>query len=257
MTVRELFARLRGQEVAVLPNPGNCGDGLIWLGLRELCREHDLQVVELDERYPAHGEVLLVPAAGNLCGAYHSMTDLLARYLETFREIYILPCSVDVGDPEVERFLRSLPAHVHLFAREKYSYAQARFAIGDASRVHLDHDLAFSLDYARWNAAGEGTLHAFRGDLESRGNAIPDDNVDVSTLGSAGHGEVLPRLLQHVAVVHSDRAHVSICAALLGKETHVYPNAYHKVRGIYEHSLRAMPNVHFHGFDEIYAEAAR
>jgi len=236
MTVRELFARLRGQEVAVLPNPGNCGDGLIWLGLRELCREHDLQVVELDERYPAHGEVLLVPAAGNLCGAYHSMTDLLARYLETFREIYILPCSVDVGDPEVERFLRSLPAHVHLFAREKYSYAQARFAIGDASRVHLDHDLAFSLDYARWNAAGEGTLHAFRGDLESRGNAIPDE---------------------HVAVVHSDRAHVSICAALLGKETHVYPNAYHKVRGIYEHSLRAMPNVHFHGFDEIYAEAAR
>jgi len=257
MTVRELFARLRGRDVAVLPNPGNCGDGLIWLALRELCREHELKVVELDHRYPAEGEVLLVPAAGNLCGFYNGMTGLLEPYLATFREIHILPCSVDVGDPEVERFLRSLPAHVHLFAREKYSYAQARFAIGDDSRVHLDHDLAFSLDYARWSAAGEGTLQAFRGDLESRGNAVPHDNVDVSTLGSAGDGEVLPRLLRHVAVVHSDRAHVSICAAMLGKVTHVYPNAYHKVRGIYEYSLRAMPNVRFHGFDEIYAEAAR
>jgi exopolysaccharide biosynthesis predicted pyruvyltransferase EpsI len=257
MKVRELFERLRGREAAVLPNPGNCGDGLIWMGLHALCREYDVRVLELDEPYPAEGEVLLVPAAGNLCGSYHSMTVLLAPYLSSFREIYILPCSVDVSDPEVERFLRSLPAHVHLFAREKYSYAQARFAIGDEARVHLDHDLAFSLDYSRWGAPGRGTLNAFRDDPESGGATIPKDNLDISALGSVGHGEILPRLLQHVAIVHSDRAHVSICAALLGKETHVYPNAYHKVRGIYEYSLREMPNVRFHGFDEIYAEATR
>jgi len=256
MTVRELFARLHGRDVAVLPNPGNCGDGLIWLALKQLCRDHRMRVVELLEPHPAQGEVLLVPAAGNLTRHYHTMTTLLAPYLRTFDEIYILPCSVDASEPEVERFLRELPAHVHLFAREKYSYAQARFAIGDDARVHLDHDLAFALDYRKWKRNGKGLLNAFRGDLESRGLPLPAGNLDVSVLGSSGDGEVLPRLLRHAATVRTDRAHVSICAAMLGKETHVYPNDYHKLRGIFEYSLASMPNVVFHGFDEIYAGAA-
>ncbi len=255
MKVRDLFERIRGTQVAVLPNPGNCGDGLIWLGLRALCREYEVRVVELYDRHPAEGRVLLVPAAGNLSAHYHSMTELLAPYLATFDEVYILPCSVDIRDPEVERFLRTLPTHAHVFTREKYSYAQARFAVGDDARVHLDHDLAFSFDYGRWDERGAGTLDAFRGDVESLGLPLPEGNLDISTLGSSGHGEVLPRLLQHVAVVRTDRAHVMICAALLGKETHVYPNDYHKVRGIYEYSLASRANVHFHGFDEIYGAA--
>lgn len=255
MTVRELFERLRGTEVAVLPNPGNCGDGLIWLGLRSLCREYDLRVLEIEVDFPAAGRVLLVPAAGNLSTHYHSMTDLLGPYLASFDEVYILPCSVDASDPDVARFLQTLPPHAHLFTREKYSYAQARYAVGDDARVHLDHDLAFSFDYGRWDARGRGSLNAFRGDFESIGLPLPGDNLDLSVLGTSGHGEVLPRLLQHIAAVHTDRAHVMICAALLGKETHVYPNDYHKVRGIYEYSLAGRDNVHFHGFDEIYGAA--
>lgn len=254
MTVEELFASLRGTEVAVLPNPGNCGDGLIWLGLLALCRRYEVGLLELLPPHPAEGEVLLVPAAGNLCGPYHGIPGLLEPYLARFSRIYILPCSVDLAEPVVARFVRELPAHVTIFARERYTYAQLRFAIADGSRVHLDHDLAFSYDYEPWRTAGSGLLNAFRDDAESRGLPLPAGNLDISTLGSSGDGEILPRLLRHVGEVHSDRAHVSICAAMLGKETHVYPNLYHKVRGIYEFSLREMPGVHFHGFDELYAE---
>lgn len=252
MTVLELFERLRGTEVAILPNPGNCGDGLIWLGLVALCRAYDLASIELLDLQPAEGDVLLVPAAGNLCRQYHGMTELLARYLQSFREIFILPCSVDVAEPTVEKFLRGLPPNVHVFTRERYSYAQARFVIGDDSRISLDRDLAFYYDFEPWKRAGKGELDAFRGDRESCGLPLPEGNVDVSVLGSSGDGEILPRLLRHLNVIRTDRAHVSICAAMLGKQTHIYPNAYHKVRGIYEYSLKALPNVTFHGFDELY-----
>ena len=37
--------------------------------------------------------------------------------------------------------------------------------------------------------------------------------------------------------VHTDRTHVSLAAAFLGKITHVYPDNYHKVKGIYEYTL--------------------
>jgi len=256
VTVREVFESVRGSRVWILPNPGNCGDGLIWLGLLELCRQFDVDVVEVQHPYPVRGETLLVPAAGNLGAPYHGIPDLLRPYLDSFARVVILPCSVDLSEPSVERFLRELPAHVTVFARERYSLAQLRFAVADASRVHLDGDLAFEYDFAPWKAEGSGVLHAFRTDDESLGRPLPADNIDVSTFGSAGDGELLPRLLRHVEEVHTDRAHVAICAAMLGKTTHVYPGSYHKVRGIYEYSLAGRENVRFHGFDEIYAEEA-
>jgi hypothetical protein len=33
---------------------------------------------------------------------------------------------------------------------------------------------------------------------------------------------------------------------MMGKETHLYPSIYHKQLGIYEYSLRHLPNVHWH-----------
>jgi exopolysaccharide biosynthesis predicted pyruvyltransferase EpsI len=252
MTVLQLFERLRGRDVSLLPNPGNCGDGLIALGLRALIRTYSIRVVELRHPLPASGRVLLAPACGNLCSFYHGMTDLIPAYAGSFERVYILPCSVDTEEPRVAAFLRALPSHVEIFCREPYSYARARFLIPQ-ERVHLDHDLAFSYNYEPWKIPGRGRLNAFRTDPESIGWPIPPDNIDVSALGSQRDGELLPRLLRHYETVYTDRAHVAICAAMLDKETHVYPNGYHKVRGIYEYSLRSLPNVHFHGVDELLA----
>jgi exopolysaccharide biosynthesis predicted pyruvyltransferase EpsI len=245
MTVIELFERLRGREVSILPNPGNCGDGLIVLGMRTLLHRYAIRYGELSHPLPAMGRTLLVPAAGNLCTFYHGIPDLLGAYIESFEQVYILPCSVDTDDDNVADFLRTLPSHVQIFCREKYSFARARFLVPHG-RVHLDKDLAFYYDYEPWKMAGRGTLNAFRTDIESTGMPVPAENLDVSVLGSQHDGELLPTLLRHYDTVHTDRAHVSICAAMLGKETHVYPNGYHKVRGIYEYTLSAFPNVHFH-----------
>jgi hypothetical protein len=235
MTVRELFSRLRGRDAHVLVGEPGRGD-LRGLGLQALCRSFDVRANELESPYPARGEVLLVDAAEDLCVAADPTARRLLPYLDAFREIYILPCSLDLHAPGVEAFVRALPEHVEVFACEPYSFAKARFAIDADARVHLDHDLAFARDYRGWSAPGGGTIETFED--------------DPGVLAPAVCAEELPRLLQHFAVVRTDRAPVAICAALLGKETHLYPGDRDTLRGIFEFSLRTFANVRFHGFDE-------
>ena len=54
----------------------------------------------------------------------------------------------------------------------------------------------------------------------------------VSTVANAGQ-------------VHTDRLHVAITAYILGKEATLYPNRYHKNRGVYEYSLAGDPEIRF------------
>jgi hypothetical protein len=246
MTVREMLAGYRGSRVHVLPNPGNGGDGLIHLGLRRLCAEFDLQVCELYSPQPASGKLLLAPGAGNLCAAYHGVAERIAPYLNSFRTVCILPASVQTEAPAVQRFLLDLPRGAHVFCRESVSLAQVRALLGDAGSVHLDHDLAFEADLRPWARPGYGTLYAFRSDPESLGEPIPPGNFDVSGFTGEWMAELLLDVVAAHAAVHTDRAHVAIAAALLGRDTHVYATAYHKMRGIHEHSLAGRANVQFH-----------
>jgi hypothetical protein len=246
MTVRQLLAGYRGSRVHVLPNPGNGGDGLIQLGLRRLCAEFDLRVCELYSPQSARGELLLAPGAGNLSAAYYGVAERIDPYLNSFRTVCILPTSVQTEAPAVQRFLRELPHGALVFCREAVSLAQVRALLGDPASVHLDHDLAFEADLRPWARAGYGTLYAFRSDPESLGEPIPPGNFDVSGITGEWMAELLLDVVASYAVVHTDRAHVAIAAALLGRDTHLYATAYHKVRGIYEHSLAGRANVHFH-----------
>ncbi|MCW3992679.1 MAG: polysaccharide pyruvyl transferase family protein [Candidatus Bathyarchaeota archaeon] len=45
--------------------------------------------------------------------------------------------------------------------------------------------------------------------------------------------------------IHTDRLHVAILAHILGKETTLYDNRYHKNRGVYEYSMRHNPMIRF------------
>jgi len=246
VTVRELLARYRGTRAHVLPNPGNAGDGLILRGLRRLCVEFDLSVTELNHPHPASGRLLLAPGNGNLCVPYHSVVERVGAYAERFDMLAILPCSVELASDAVRGFLTALPSHAHVFCREAYSFALVRELLGPGRNVWLDHDLAVEADLSAWKHAGRGTLYAFREDAESTGEPAPLGNVDVSALTGEWMTDLLLDVISTFASVHTDRAHVAIAAARLGRETHIYPNSYHKVRGIYEQSLARYDNAHLH-----------
>lgn len=54
--------------------------------------------------------------------------------------------------------------------------------------------------------------------------------------------------VSHIAeasAVLTSRLHVAIFAGLLGKQVYLRPGANHKIPGVYEYSLKDLPNVHF------------
>lgn len=51
--------------------------------------------------------------------------------------------------------------------------------------------------------------------------------------------------IAQASAVLTSRLHVAIFAGLLGKQTYLRPGANHKIPGVYEYSLKDLPNVHF------------
>ena len=109
----------------------------------------------------------------------------------------------------------------------------------------MDHDTALEFDYSKWIKRGTGVLHAFRDDKESSEIQLPIGNQDVSAGPDSQWKELLDIISQY-SIVHTNRAHVSIAAALMGKETHIYPSSYFKQKEIFRYSLFNRKNVNFH-----------
>jgi len=117
--------------------------------------------------------------------------------------------------------------------------------------ISLKHYLAYTLKsllgHPYPSKPQSGELNAFRIDVEKTDIPIPSDNVDVSALYELSSCE--PKLaklstfrfLSHInafETVNTNRLHVAIAAAKLGKKVNLYGNNYFKIRAIYEYSLK-------------------
>ncbi|MFI8632488.1 hypothetical protein ACIGEP_07845 [Microbacterium sp. NPDC077663] len=67
-------------------------------------------------------------------------------------------------------------------------------------------------------------------------------SVDVSALEYSTFSFYL-RAVSEADVVISDRLHIALPAAVLGKQVYLVEAGYHKLTGVYEQSLRELPNV--------------
>jgi exopolysaccharide biosynthesis predicted pyruvyltransferase EpsI len=66
--------------------------------------------------------------------------------------------------------------------------------------------------------------------------------TDISKKGDLGD---FVSTIANARRVHTDRLHVAIAAHILRKEATLYPNRYHKNRGVYEYSLAGDPGIRF------------
>lgn len=97
------------------------------------------------------------------------------------------------------------------------------------------------------------TLYALRTDKEQTDLEFPKGNLDISRMFKTGHLTPLNayqasyrmlRFLNHFNLIKTNRLHVCIGAALLGKTVHFYPNNYYKNHAVYKYSLKSLlPNV--------------
>ncbi len=73
-------------------------------------------------------------------------------------------------------------------------------------------------------------------------DGLPVISADISDQGTATFEEFCS-LIANAAVVVTNRLHVGILSAMLGKRTLLREGSYHKISGVYEYSLASMPHV--------------
>jgi GT2 family glycosyltransferase len=222
-------------ELTLVRGFGNLGDELMRAGTHRLLGTDVFREIDVDDLPCSSGDTVLLPGSGAFCRPYHEwMPRALAIAELRFDRVIVLPSSFDVGEDSVRHSLQRTKATV--FAREPESLRR----IEGFCRARFAHDCAFFFDFSRFSAPGEGTLSAFRTDREATGGELLiDDNQDISITASSLDGW-LAEIERH-ALVRTDRAHVMIAAALMGKQVEFAPSSYHKLEAIAASSLGAFP----------------
>jgi exopolysaccharide biosynthesis predicted pyruvyltransferase EpsI len=232
---RDVLLRAIGEpeDLTFIRLYGNKGDELIYAGIRQLLARRFYKEVSVRELDGVSGHTALVAGCGGWCRPYHDMVKHLPTIETKFERVIIMPSSFDVSVPSVRSTLATTKALV--FAREKKSFD----AICGLCDAKLAYDCAFFFNYRPYLRQGEGCLVSYRIDEESALSVIPEGNHDISKSCSS-LDEWLWTIARH-AVVKTDRAHVMIAAALLGKVVDYWSSSYHKVPAIADYALRSFP----------------
>lgn len=246
----DTLEKIRGKKIIALVNRGNRGDGLIHLGGRRLLSLLDIahdEIRELDPPREVKGDVLLVYGCGAFGRATHSLVDVTRRIASGFKQIILLPCSIELASRPVKQFVEQFDERYTVFCRERVSFDSLRGSGTRAAAIVLAHDLAFHTDLSAWaKRPHAGRAGLFRTDKEASQGALPRDLP--SQDASHGTEREPEKLLDYVArfsEVHTDRCHGAISGALMGRKVHFYRNNYFKNQAIYEHSLVHFPQVTF------------
>jgi GT2 family glycosyltransferase len=222
-------------DVTLIRAIGNMGDELTLAGTRALLRGRLHGEVGVEELPAARGHTALICGSGGFCHPYHElMPHVLAVAEMRFERVVLLPSTFDTSVDAVREVLERTQAVI--FARERESYSQIQ-SLCDA---RLAHDCAFFFDYDPYRQTGSGVLQAFRTDAESSGERpLPPENEDISA--TAGTLEGWLRKISSHELIQTDRAQVTIAAALLGKTVEFDSSSYFKVPAIADYALRDFP----------------
>ena len=170
--------------------------------------------------------------------------------------LVIAPQSYLFTTTKFPEFFMDIRQEVHLFCRERYSYDKCcGMCFPENVHIYLSPDTALYLtkedfDLQKSEHESDYLLIAPRKDRESavtwnlgardlRKKTLVGDVMEVRDFRS------FLDLVWNASEIHTDRLHVAILSAILGKETRLYPNIYYKNKGVYEFSLCTFPNVKF------------
>lgn len=228
-------------QVEYIANPGNTGDAIIAMGVSAVISKLGISISQ-------SASVILVAGGGNLVPHYSNMRERIKQIPRSGKRVIILPSTAAWCFDLLKEFRDLI-----LIARESETFQRAAKA---GVRVIQAHDCAFDLDFSEWLGAGSrcDLLRAFRTDCESSGKAAPQDNRDLSEIygnrlwdfeSARSAGRKFIGDINQYDQIETDRLHVAIVAAMLGKTVKVYPGNYHKNRSMFDASLKHFPNVSF------------
>ena len=221
------------------------------LGLRHLFRLYETEGFDL----------ILFEGGGYMSHLWHGPVLMREAVRLHDKPIAVAPQSYWFRDGSFMELLQEC-RFVILFCREPYSHRHLKeLGLPPSVEVQLAEDTALYLEAEDLKEfirpmGRRYDLICLRRDRESAiseelrrsimGEAVNPLVADISKRGSF---KDYVSTVANAERVYTDRLHVAILAAILGKETLLIGNSYHKNRGVYEHSLRRFPWVRYREAD--------
>ncbi|WP_424965108.1 polysaccharide pyruvyl transferase family protein [Dinoroseobacter sp. S375] len=240
--------RFAGDDmVTEIVNSGNWGDALIHAGQAAFLADVGISVdpVPIGQlrknkfhhrfmaklRGPRHKAIVTGSGAFR---DFYNRPDEIAIAASRFANVFVMPSSFPFRpklDPERTIFWRR----------------DALESLDGLPEARFCHDMAFYLQpKPRKATKRDGIL--FRTDIERVDVELPASNVDLSNEGT--HRSDIEPFLDRIGdfeVIHTNRLHVGIGGALLGREVHLYASRTRKLESIFKSSLEPFyDNVHYH-----------
>jgi exopolysaccharide biosynthesis predicted pyruvyltransferase EpsI len=280
----------RADDLCYVPNPGNAGDALIASGTWQLFDTMGLRPRVVPAGEVTRGASAIYSGGGNLVPEYQDCARFLDRCMSIgVKEVVLLPHTIR-GNAELlgrldERFTlicrdqkslewcnsvtkaaKTMPSHDlallldigSLRRRCRGLLPLTALVIGTRRSGHLRSYLQWRR-YARSVQPVNGILRVFRADVEAVASHLGSRLQDVSGayisdyVDRVEHDYVAKDLLELIAraeAIVTNRLHVGMAAALLGKRVRLYDNSYGKIRDVYESSLKDCALVSFHEEEE-------
>lgn len=268
--IKKFLAKYQGKKIKYVPNQGNAGDSFIGLATLQVFDELGLDYEICKPTEVFEDQIVLYGGGGSLIRKYNRCRNFLL-YNQEKNDIVVLPHSFNDIDP----LLAVLSEKVTLIARENISYDYIKSKSKYPDNCLLSGDMAFYIKnidrYKNISCIGECNAFRFNDELSDsdRHVEVAEDNKDISVdfhrpifmknchLSDDINTQVKKNLsiatdnifsyLSKFQVVNTNRLHVGIAAALLGKTVNLYRGSYHKIAGIYEFSMAGkFNNVSFY-----------
>lgn len=237
-----------------VPNPGNAGDDLITYATIQIFNDLGYRFTMSDYTERHVDKVLVYGGGGNMNPLYSGCKEFLSNNLLHNKKIILLPHTIVGCRADLER----LDDRVILFCREQTSYQYVSSTVSFPDCVKLSKDMALYINLDElgiFPKKGVGHLNAFRTDGERTKVVIPNGNVDVSLVyqypgtsipSKKKSTQLFLNFINQFETITTNRLHVAIGGAILGKKVTLLANAYFKNKSVYEYSLRDLyPNVVF------------
>jgi len=218
---------------------------VLGLALWELGAPRRIRVLQVPEEV----DLVLLEGGGYMCDYWYGAWFLNQAKPRGPTPIAIGPQSYHFKKTEFPQHLTDSREY-HLFCREKPSlHHLTQLGLPPNTSVYLSPDTALYLekeDLEPYIEPLEGgyDLFAFRKDRESLLSAQQrqtlvdgSDNPLVADISKRGSLTEFITTIFHAHHVFTDRLHVAIAAKVLGRPATLFPNRYHKNRGVWEYSL--------------------
>ncbi|WP_235954853.1 polysaccharide pyruvyl transferase family protein [Cyclobacterium salsum] len=276
MDIKIFLSKYKGQHIYYKPNPGNGGDALIAYGAYCLFKQLGLNYTIITEETDLNNKIVFYAGGGNLVKEYDYAANFINDNLNKFKEFILLPHTINSNDELIKKlgsnatlicreevsftYVHSLNPACNYYLMEDLAFSISINELKEKLKKNII-PIFFRLYILRmfryqrqvlspiFNIIFEKNLNVFRIDSEKTNISRPKNNLDLSLLilydgNMADEKMVEQNVIDIFSIINkyenilTNRLHICIAGALLGKDVIFYPNSYYKNESIFLFSLK-------------------